>query len=449
MSDEPMSDDELSSLQAKVAALQAENEVLRHQDTQPVARPGGHRRWRWTGAIVLLLVAALLTAPALVGFWGRRTLVDSQRFLDTVAPLARSEAIQDAVATEVSDRLIEAVDIQGFINQNLPPQAQALGPAITGAVQNFVQDTVQRFLASDRFDQLWLDVNRTVQQQLMAALNGDQSGSIQIRDGTVYLDVGIVVQAVQQALVDRGLTIFGRVTIPSQTGREIVLLSSDQLKAAQRIWSFSEPIAHWMLPVVILLYVGAVLLAPDRRRMLIGVGVVLVVAMALLSVALNLVRAAYVSATADRPHGAALNEFYDTMLRYLWGALGAILLLGALIVVFAWLAGPSRPAAGFRDLEARGTGMVGSGLGRWAPLAAIGGTIARWRLVLRTVAVAGGVLGFFLVGHATWQNVAWTVLAVVVAWLLIDALAAARPERPPGDGSGEPLVPPQVPAATT
>lgn len=430
---------DVAALEAQIAELRAENDELRSgqgPDTQMSQRTvAQHHRLRWTGAVALLVVAALLTAPALVGFWGRRTIVDTQRYLDTVAPLSRSTVVQQAVSEEVTNELLGIVDVQGFIATNLPEQAQALGPALTGAVQNFVQSTVEKFLASDRFDQLWLDVNRTVQQQLVAALNGDQSGSVQIRDGTVYLDLAVVAQAVQQALVERGLTIFGRVTIPATTGHEIVLLSSDQLKTVQNIWTFANPIARWMLPVVALLYVGAVLLAPNRRRMLITAGVVIAAAMALLALALNITRGAYVSATASRPHGTALTVFYDTMIRYLWGAVGAALLLGVLIAFFAWLAGPSAPAQGIRDLEGRATGAVGAGIARWHPMVGVGTAFARWRVELRNAAVAMGVLVFLMIGHATWQNVAWTVFWVLVAWLVIDAVAAAGRA---GDTAGEP-----------
>ena len=103
--------EETAELEAEIARLRAENEALASaaNDTAVLTRPAPtHPRWRWTAAIALLVIAALLTPPALVGFWGRRTIVDAQRYLDTVGPLSQSPQIQAAVATEVSDQLLTA-----------------------------------------------------------------------------------------------------------------------------------------------------------------------------------------------------------------------------------------------------------------------------------------------------------------------------------------------------
>ena len=132
---------------------------------------------------------------------------------------------------------------------------------------------MQKFIASDQFEALWIRVNAQIQQDLVKALNGDQTGAVTVRDGVVYLDLAVVAEAVQQALVDRGLTVFANLPIP-QTGHEIVLLSSSQLDAAQTVWTFTDPIARWLLPIVFLLYLAAILLAPNRRRMLLVSGLV-------------------------------------------------------------------------------------------------------------------------------------------------------------------------------
>ena len=200
----------------------------------------------------------------------------------------------------MTDQLLTAVrsNLDGVISQwDLPPAVLALRPALAGAVDSFVESSVQKFIASDQFEALWLRVNAQIQQDLVKALNGDTTGAVTIRDGTVYLDLSIVAQAVQQALVERGLTIFDRIPIP-QTGHEIVLLSSSQLDAAQTVWTFTEPIARWLLPIVFLLYLGAVMLAPNRRRMLLVAGLVVVTGMVLLAFALNLVRSQYVDAVS-------------------------------------------------------------------------------------------------------------------------------------------------------
>ncbi len=432
-----MSDHEdTAALEAEVARLRAENEALASAvtDTAVLTRPAPtHPRWRWTAAIAILVIAALLTPPALVGFWGRRTIVDAQRYLDTVGPLASSPVIQDAVATEVSDQLLTAArsNLDEIIAQlDLPPAILALRPAIAGAVDSFVESSVQKIVASDQFEALWLRVNAQLQEDLLKALNGDQTGAVTVRDGVVYLDLSVVAEAVRQALVDRGLTVFANLPIPAQTGREIVLLSSSQLDAAQQVWTFTDPIARWLLPIVFLLYLAAILLAPNRRRMLLVAGLVILAGMALLAVALNLVRSEYVQTVDGTSFGAALQIFYDTMLRYLWGSLGALALLGLFVAFFAWLGGPSSPAGWVRGLESRTTTALGETAGRWEPMTRVGRLVSQSRLVLRGLVIAAVIIGFIINAHATWQNVLWCVGIVVVVLLVIDILAAAAGGRP-------------------
>ncbi len=446
--------EDVAALEAEVARLRAENEALLQHDTAVLGQSGTpNQRWRWAGAVVLLVVAALLTPPALVGFWGQRTIVDAERYLSTVEPLAQSTVIQEAVAAQVTEAIVSGVDLDAFIQDNLiaelPPRAQVVGPAITGAVTSFVQTTVERFMASEAFNQLWIQVNTQVQKDLVKALRGDESGAVTIRDGVVYLDLGVVIDAVKNALIERGLTIFERLPASITTGREIVLLSSSQLNTAQTIWTFTEPIARWMLPVVFLLYLGAIALAPKRRRMLMVVGLVVVAAMVVLAAALTAGRAVYVNATADTSFSAALQVFFDTMIRYLWGSTGALAVLGGVLAVLAWLGGPSAPAGAVRRGEARMTSALGETAGRWDPMAALGRAVTRSRTALRAIVLATIIVVFILQGTATWQNVLWAVVIGAVLWIVVDVLAAAAvhasdasegPGEAPPPGLDEPLA---------
>ena len=54
---------------------------------------------RSIAAAVCLVLAALLTTPAAIAYWGQRTLNDTQRYVDTVGPLVDSPQVQDAIAT--------------------------------------------------------------------------------------------------------------------------------------------------------------------------------------------------------------------------------------------------------------------------------------------------------------------------------------------------------------
>ena len=64
---------------------------------------------------MLLVVAALLFPIALTAFWAQKTLVDTQRYVETVAPLAHDAAVQDYVATTASNAVSPAQALVAFI----------------------------------------------------------------------------------------------------------------------------------------------------------------------------------------------------------------------------------------------------------------------------------------------------------------------------------------------
>lgn len=88
--------------------------------TPATTKTGG--RGRGFAAWTILVVAALLLPIALTAFWAQRTLVDTERYIATVAPLAKDPTIQQAVGDKVSSVLIEQIDAGNRLQNVLPPQ---------------------------------------------------------------------------------------------------------------------------------------------------------------------------------------------------------------------------------------------------------------------------------------------------------------------------------------
>src|SRR5664279_3921022 len=77
----------------------------------PAQRSGG--RVRSAAAVLCLLLATLLPVPAGFAFWGQRTIIDTQRYAATIGPLIRSGAIQNAIATRVTDAIDKEIAVGG------------------------------------------------------------------------------------------------------------------------------------------------------------------------------------------------------------------------------------------------------------------------------------------------------------------------------------------------
>src|SRR5689334_22326185 len=108
----------------------------------PVERP---TRGRSIAAIVCLVLAALLTVPAGVAYWGQRTINDGQRYVATVGPLVDSPEVQAAITTKVTDAIQSQVDVQALLNEAFAgviqdrPRLQLLIGPLAGAVNGLIE----------------------------------------------------------------------------------------------------------------------------------------------------------------------------------------------------------------------------------------------------------------------------------------------------------------------
>ena len=210
------------------------------------------RTGRSIGVVVCVVLAVLLTTPAVVAFWGQRTLNDAQRYLDTVGPLVNSPEVQDAIATTVTNAIEQQVDIEAILNEVFAgvitdrPRLQKLVGPLSGAVNGLIDREVREFVASDAFADIWVRVNTRAQQALVRLLKGEEeTGAVSLQGDQVVLDLSDVIDQVKQRLVARGLTIVENVPIPDKD-RQIVLLEAPQLKQARTIYAFANPVARWL-----------------------------------------------------------------------------------------------------------------------------------------------------------------------------------------------------------
>lgn len=134
--------------------LRAERDALQRRVEMLEDRPQRRRRLARVASTVFVVLAMLVFAAAIPGTWARRTLLDTDRYVATVAPLAQDPAIQEYLARTLTDQTFEALDIQGRLSASLEARAPRLvflaGPIANG-VEGFVKDRLQAILASEAF----------------------------------------------------------------------------------------------------------------------------------------------------------------------------------------------------------------------------------------------------------------------------------------------------------
>ncbi len=427
-------------------------------DAEPgPATPAAHRgRGKAASAVICLVIAALLTTPAVLAFWGQRTLNDTQRYLDTVGPLIDSPQVQDAIVTNVTDAIQKQVDVQAILDDvfagvitDRPRLAKLVGP-LSGAIDGLIETQVRNFVASDTFADLWVQLNTKAQQSLVRLLQGDDSGAVSLQGDQVVLDLSVVIEQVKQRLVDRGLTIVENIPVPN-VDKQIVLLDAPQLRQVRTIYAFANPVARWLIILVAVLYLAAVLLARRRPRMVVTVGVLLAANGVLLALALSVARQLFINELAGTVFGPASSVFYDTMLSYLERGWHVMCWLGVLLILAGLFAGPNRAGTAVRTSVRDGLEGVGGKLAD-GPVAPAG----RWvRANAGWLRVAVGVLGVVVLlwgNDVSVSRLGWSALLLLVLLAVVQVLVGAGAPGLPGSrgtdrapdspdlGAGQPRV---------
>jgi hypothetical protein len=334
----------------------------------------GHAR---IGA-ALLVVGTLVAFLAIFSIWVNRQALNTDNWVSTSDKLLQNDEVRSQLSNYLANELFANVDVQAELEKTFPPRLAPLAGPAAGALHQLAPKVAERALETSQAESLWSSANRAAHETLLKILNGGGS-TVSTNGGEVTLDLkSLLTESSGQ------LGIAGKLAskIPPDAG-QLTILKSEQLSAAQDI---SKLVRH--LPIVLtllalLLYGLALYLAgPRRRQALRSVGFGFIVAGAL---ALALRQFAGSTVT----DALAGNEAVKPAVEAVW-SIGTSLLVtvavsaltfGILIVIAAWLAGPTRIASSLRReaapylRERRGTtyavvGLVFLALILWAPVVA-------------------------------------------------------------------------------
>jgi hypothetical protein len=433
------------SAASDVLALEAENEALRRRNVELEAHTGRHHTMggalRSTAVVVLLALGTLLATVAVPTIWGRNLVLNTDRYVQTLAPLASNPGVQSAIVKVVDTQFQNNIDLSATLKDVLPPRASVLAGPLASAANGLVNTIATRFVQSDAFKTLWRELNRTAHTQIVAILTGKHSSAnaVSIQHGTVVLNLAPLIDKIKQQLVSAGLTVAAQV--PS-VGATFEIAQVKGIEKAQRYVRFLNTLAY-VLPILALAcFVGAVLIARRHRRTVIAAGLCVAGGMLVLGLGLTLGRSIYLR---DLPgtymSSATAGQVYDTLIRYLRLGLRLLLVVALLVAAIAWMLGPSKAAASVRH----GLLVPPRALSRRASTSQYAATLAAYRgLAITAIAVVGVLI------LALWTNPPlWVVLFVIaIAALLILALfwmqpphTADSPDEAAPTQPGAPLTP--------
>jgi Short C-terminal domain len=352
------------------------------------------------GGVYALVVAGTIAAfLSILAIWVQRQVLDGDNWTRSSSQLLEDPAIRSVVSGYLVDQLYANVDVAGELRARLPPQTRGLAGPAAGGLRSALGNLADQALQRPRVQAAWEQANRTAHAQLMRVLNGGGS-AVNTQNGVVSLDLTRLLTDLE-GRSGIGGRLAGR--LPPGAAN-VVILRSNQLKAAQNIASALRPLAIGLTALMLVLYALAIWLARGWRRRAVraaGVGLIIAGAVALLVRRFGgdqVVESLATTATL-RPAVAAAWGIQTSLLA---SVAHAAIAYGLVAVLGAWLAGQTVWAVSLR------------------------GTLAPY---LRDPAYAWGGLAVLVLALLVWaptQALRQPVTALVLIALLAGGFEALR-----------------------
>lgn len=403
------------------------------------------RRWLVGLLVVLACLGVLLSALAV---WTHTLVFNTDRWVKVVAPVGKDPKVTQAASVYLTNKAIEASDLQNRIANALPPRASYLAGPITEQVRAFVQPRVLKLLQDPRTYDLWVKLNQLAHEQLVAVLRGD-SKLVQLNGDQVQLNLmPLIAQAldtVQQALPD---ALGNRITIPTldpsaspdqmrqelstALGRPlpsdfgtVVLFQGQQVTQVQSAVAAFDRLVWIIVIFTLVLIVACLILSPRRLRTVVQLGVGTVIALVVARVITHQVEQHIVSGLGT-PNGIGVAKTVVTSaIDNLNGFTQWVIIAGIVVAVAAFLGAHPQWFVKARDVGAVAVGASG------ARAAALRSPAHRFiqahRDGLQVVGVIVALLILFFATLSLWLAV--LVIALLAVYEVLVLRLAAQPAQ--------------------
>lgn len=304
----------------------------------PAPAPAKAKGWRVGLSILLAIVVGILAPLTVLGAWVKAQVNSTDAWVATVGPLADDPAVQEYLAAELTAALFEAVPVETFLADTLPPPLDQVAPTLSAALQGFVLTQAQRFTASDTFSNLWKEANRRAHDRIKQVVAGD-TGPLEVEGGAITLNVGDMLRELQTRLVERGLTIAGRFDL-TNVDREVVLLENDQLQTIDDIrkaLNALDTLVVVLFVLTLLAGAGAVLAHPRKRSGFVWLGGALAVGSVVTIIAIQIAKRAFLDALAETVPAGVSGALFDAVANSLKTGFRFVLAVGVVAVILALL----------------------------------------------------------------------------------------------------------------
>jgi hypothetical protein len=294
---------------------------------------------------VIVVVTTLILFLSLFAIWVKRQALETDTWTETSSELLERAAIRDAIANFLVTALYDNVDVESELAGQLPPPVDRLAGPISAGLRQVADEAANRALERPEVQTLWEEANRRAHERLIAVID-DEAEAVTEDDGAVYLDLTVILQRITDELgIAQGLAS----KIPEDAAR-LRVMDAEDLDTIRTGVDLLRTLAWLLLAIALALYGLALYLAGSRRRetlRLIGFSFIAVGVLGLIAQRLAgdaVVGALTATAAAETP----AEETWEIATSLLTDSASAVIIYGIVIVLAAWLAGPTGAATAIR-----------------------------------------------------------------------------------------------------
>lgn len=292
-----------------------------------------------------MCVASLFAFLAIFAVWANRQLLNTDNWTDTSTKLLENDAIRAELSDYLVDQLYANVNVQARLQQALPPRAKPLAGPVAGGLRQLGDQVVDELLQRPRVQRLWEEANRRAHRVFVKVVEGG-GDVVSTSGGDVTLDLKSLLGQTESR-VGIGGRVEGK--LPADAA-QLKILDSDELELAQDLVHVLKVLAIVLVVLALGLFALAVYLSRGWRRealRAVGIGFVAAGAGALLARGLagNAIVNSLATTESVKP---AVEATWTISTSLLHQAAVATVAYGVVIVLAAWLAGPTRAAVATR-----------------------------------------------------------------------------------------------------
>lgn len=297
--------------------------------------------------MVFCIIPATACAVLSVGvLYVKNTLLTTDNYVQTVSTLPKNSEVSQALARATVDEMFSAVDIEGYLQRELPPRLVPLAPQFANGIKQQAVTTTSQYAKSDHFEGVWVNANLLAHATLMRIARGEVTEQQQKRLHLILELHALTTTAKQYVANQQPLH---SMALHKDTEPAPLEVSIQQTAAQFQYWYGVVKASAVLLPIATILFaVSAFVFAPRRRAALFAIASSFLVSAGILAIGVQQSFTMLEDTIAAPTYKNAAAVIFDAFTKPLYANITALSLIAVLILFLAFALGPASWAVSLR-----------------------------------------------------------------------------------------------------